>query len=209
MLFKDRVDAGKKLSSHLSRFKDDKNTLIFAIPRGGVVVGRTIADDLNLGFDIILAKKIAAPFNSEVAIAALDINGDIVLNHEYIQMFNIRPEYIEHQKIKTLKVLHEQIIRYRGSIEYDKLTEKIAIVVDDGIATGATIKACINFLSKLNPKEIYIATPVIAPSALSDLGNSCDGVYYIISEEPFYAVGQFYIDFSEVDDALLHGLIKN
>ena len=128
----------------------------------------------------------------------MDINGDVILNSEYIEYFSITEEYIEHQKKEVLKNLREQLISYRDSVEYKSLEKKVAIIVDDGIATGATTKACIRFLSKLNPKKIYVATPVIAPSTLKELEKECDGIFYIVSSEPFWAVGQFYVDFSQV-----------
>lgn len=200
MLFKDRVDAGEKLTEKLRLFKERQDVVLFAIPRGGVVVAKVIADRLKIPLDIVLAKKIGAPFNREFAIAAVDINGDVVLNNEYVEYFSMKDEYVEHQKKRVLENLKDQLIEYRGSVEYKSLENKVAIIVDDGIATGATTKACIRFLSKLNPKEIYVATPVIAPSTLKELEKECDGVFYIVSSEPFWAVGQFYVDFSQVSE---------
>lgn len=208
MYFKDRVDAGKKLAEKLKSFKERQDVTLFAVPRGGIVVAEVIADELKLSLDIVLAKKIGAPFNREFAIAAVDITGDIVLNTEYVEYFSMKEEYIEHQKKKVLKSLKEQLIKYRGKLEYESLENRIAIIVDDGIATGATTKACIGFLSKLNPKHIYIATPVIAPSTLKELEKECDGIFYLISEEPFYAVGQFYVDFSEVSEDSIKKLLS-
>ncbi|ADQ04034.1 phosphoribosyltransferase [Caldicellulosiruptor owensensis OL] len=200
MIFKDRIDAGEKLSEKLGSFKERQDTILFAVPRGGVIVAKVIADRLEIPLDIVLAKKIGAPFNKEFAIAAVDINGDVVLNNEYIEYFSMKDEYIQHQKKRVLESLKDQMIMYRGSVEYKSLKNKVAIIVDDGIATGTTTKACIRFLSKLNPKEIYVATPVIAPSTLEELQKECNGIFYIVSTEPFWAVGQFYSDFSQVSD---------
>lgn len=207
MYIKDRIDAGKQLAKKLEMFKDRKDVVLFAVPKGGIVVAKVMADDLKLPFDIVLTKRIGAPFNSEFAIAAVDINGDVVLNTENIEYFSIREDYIENQRKNALKYLKEQIVKYRGKLEYESLEGKIAIVVDDGIATGTTAKACIRFLSKLNPKHIYVATPVIAPSTLEELEKECDGIFYLISEEPFWAVGQFYIDFSEVSEDTIKKLL--
>jgi len=198
MIFKDRIDAGEKLAQKLEVFKERQDAVLFAVPKGGVVVSKVVADRLKIPFDIVIAKKIGAPFNKEFAIAAVDINGDVILNSEYIEYFSITEENIEHQKKKVLENIREQLISYRGSVEYKSLENKVAIIVDDGIATGATTKACIRFLSKLNPKKIYVATPVIAPSTLKELEKECDGIFYIVSSEPFWAVGQFYLDFSQV-----------
>jgi len=208
MIFKDRIDAGEKLAQKLEVFKERQDAVLFAVPKGGVVVSKVVADRLKIPFDIVIAKKIGAPFNKEFAIAAVDINGDVILNSKYIEYFSITEEYIEHQKKKVLENLKEQLISYRGSVEYKSLENKVAIIVDDGIATGATTKACIRFLSKLNPKKKYVATPVIAPSTLKELEKECDGIFYIVSSEPFWAVRQFYLDFSQVSEEDIKKLLS-
>jgi len=208
MIFKDRIDAGEKLAQKLEVFKERQDAVLFAVPKGGVVVSKVVADRLKIPFDIVIAKKIGAPFNKEFAIAAVDINGDVILNSKYIEYFSITEEYIEHQKKKVLENLKEQLISYRGSVEYKSLENKVAIIVDDGIATGATTKACIRFLSKLNPKKKYVATPVISPSTLKELEKECDGIFYIVSSEPFWAVRQFYLDFSQVSEEDIKKLLS-
>ncbi|WP_045170529.1 phosphoribosyltransferase [Caldicellulosiruptor morganii] len=208
MLFKNRFEAGKKLAGKLVQFKEREDVILFAVPKGGVVVAKAISDILKVPFDIVLAKKIGAPFNSEFAIAAVDITGDVVVNQDNAEYLMVSKEYIEHQKIRVLDTLRKQLVKYRGSVDYETLLNRVAIIVDDGIATGATTKACIRFLSKLNPRQIYIATPVIAPSTLKELEKDCDGVFYLISSEPFWAVGQFYVDFSDVSDEEVQKLLN-
>ncbi|WAM34323.1 phosphoribosyltransferase family protein [Caldicellulosiruptor morganii] len=208
VLFKNRFEAGKKLAGKLVQFKEREDVILFAVPKGGVVVAKAISDILKVPFDIVLAKKIGAPFNSEFAIAAVDITGDVVVNQDNAEYLMVSKEYIEHQKIRVLDTLRKQLVKYRGSVDYETLLNRVAIIVDDGIATGATTKACIRFLSKLNPRQIYIATPVIAPSTLKELEKDCDGVFYLISSEPFWAVGQFYVDFSDVSDEEVQKLLN-
>lgn len=208
MMFKNRTDAGEKLAQKLKEFIKERDAVLFAVPRGGVVVAKVIADELKIPLDVVLAKKIGAPFNREFAIAAVNISGDVILNEEYVEYFSMKKEYIEHQKKKVLEDLKNQLIAYRGSAEYESLKDKTAIIVDDGIATGTTTKACISFLSKLAPEEIYVATPVISPSTLKELEQECNGVFYVISYEPFWAVGQFYVDFSPVSDEQVRKLLN-
>jgi putative phosphoribosyl transferase len=199
-MFKDRYDAGMQLAKKLEKYRDDPNVIVFAIPRGGVIVASVVCDLLNLPIDIVVTRKIRAPFNQELAIGAVGPTGGKILNYDAINMSGASKEYIEKEAKHKMKEVRERLKKYRGSDKYDTLSGKKALLIDDGIATGYTVIAAINFLTELDPENIILGTPVIAPDTLAEIQQRLDEVVYIISKEPFFAVGQFYEIFSQVSD---------
>ncbi|ADL08385.1 phosphoribosyltransferase [Thermosediminibacter oceani] len=208
-MFKDRIDAGKRLSRILEKYKNTANAVVFAIPRGGVVVARVVCDYLNLPMDIVVARKIGAPFNEELAIGAVVPGGRVLLNEDAVAILRVSEDYIEKQRLRKIEEIRRRLEMYRGSDAYANLEGKTAIIVDDGIATGYTVKAAVEFVRGLNAGRIIVAAPVIAPDTLRELQDLVDEVVYIYSEEPFYAVGQFYSDFREVQDDEVLVMLKN
>ena len=199
-MFKDRHHAGIRLAEKLEDFNRCGNCIIFAIPRGGVVIGAVVAERLNLPLDLIITKKIRAPYNPELAIGSVDPTGNINVNQNIIAGLNISSDYLQAAAETTTAQIKEQLEQYRKSSHYPSLEQTIAIIVDDGIATGQTVIAAIGFLRSLDAKRIIVATPVIAPSTLSELNKLADEVRYVLCEEHFFAVGQFYQDFAQVND---------
>lgn len=207
-MFKGRIDAGKRLSKLLSDYREDKNAVIFAIPRGGVVVGGAVAEELSLCLDVVVTKKIGAPFNEEFAVGAVAPDGTLFIYEEAVARYGIKKTYLEKEAKSKLEEIRERLIKFRGKAFYESLEGKKTIVVDDGIATGFTVKAAVDFLKKLNADKIIVAVPVIAPDSVYEFKKICDELYYIYSEEPFYAVGQFYEDFSQVEDEEVIRILK-
>ncbi|HHW01458.1 MAG TPA: phosphoribosyltransferase [Thermoanaerobacterales bacterium] len=199
-MFKDRKDAALRLAGLLEKYKEDSDAMVFAIPRGGVVIGRVIADCLKVPLDIIVARKIRAPFNEELAIGAVDPAGNPIVNDEAVRMLRIGEEYLEKEIRKKTEEVRARLKKYRGNNRYPSLSGKKAILVDDGIATGYTVKAAIAFLKGLEAEKIILAAPVIAPDTLAEIKLQADEVFYMLSKEPFYAVGQFYNEFPQVAD---------
>lgn len=199
-MFKDRKDAARRLAGLLEKYKEDSDAMVFAIPRGGVVIGRVIADCLKVPLDIIVARKIGAPFNEELAIGAVDPAGNPIVDDRAIMMLHIDDEYLARAIRKKKDEIKIRLEKYRGNAEYRSLSGKKAILVDDGIATGYTVKAAIVFLKDLKAEKIILAAPVIAPDTLAELKLQADEVFYLLSKEPFYAVGQFYNEFPQVAD---------
>lgn len=208
MLFKDREDAGEKLAQALFKYKGDKSAVIFAVPRGGVVVGGAICEYLNVFFDIVVARKIGAPFNEELAIGAVAPDGNVIINEEAVRVLKVSESYLMAQKQIKINEIKERLKKYRGSDVYESLEGRTAIIVDDGIATGYTVKAAVDFIRGLNADRVVVASPVIAPDTLVELENLVDEVVYIYSQEPFYAVGQFYKFFPQVSDEEVISIIK-
>lgn len=200
-MFKDRYDAGIQLASKLGKYKENPDVIVFAIPRGGVIVAEVICDKLSLPMDIVVTRKIGAPFNEELAIGAVGPTSGKTLNHQAIKMLGVSKEYIEKETLRKTEEVRTRLNKYRGSDKYNSLSGKKVLLVDDGIATGFTVIAAIKFLRELNPEKLILVTPVVAPDTLTEIKQQVDEVVYIISREPFHAVGQFYGRFPQISDS--------
>jgi putative phosphoribosyl transferase len=210
MVFRDRIDAAEKLAEKLQWLKqehkeegiENNSIIILAIPRGGVVIGDIISRILNAKLDVIVSRKIGAPYNPELALGAIMPDGSFFPNENIIRMLKVSEDYINAEIDAQMKEIDRRLISFRGSKEYDNnLRYKTVILVDDGIATGATVLAASQWLTKnKNCKKLIIAVPV-APKDITDKVNKvADTVVVLYSPLSFEAVGQFYHDFSQVSD---------
>lgn len=193
-ILKDRTEAGFLLSEKLKKYQDS-NTVVLAIPRGGVPVGQEIAKRLHLPLDIVLSKKIGHPSNKEFAIGAVSLESTIVDEHP-----NIPQEYIEKETDRLRKLLLEKYKLYRGNREPIAIEGKNVIIVDDGIATGNTLLASIAMLRKKNPAKIIVAVPVLPYDTVQKFEQSTDELIYLIASKSFRGVGAFYENFYQVQD---------
>ena len=216
-IFIDRRDAAEQLAKKLEWWKaettkestePDKlstNIVVLAIPRGGVVIGDVIASNLGSRLDIVVSRKIGAPSNPELAIGAVMPDGSVYTNENIVNHLSVPQEYIDSQAKAEVREIERRLYRFRGNIEYEEsLRGKTVVLVDDGIATGATILAAAKWLRSKNLcKKLVIAAPVAPPSdsTLESLKNLADEVVILYSPEPFYAVGQFYKKFPQVSDS--------
>ena len=214
MLFKDRTDAAKQLAERLYWLKNEiqenkSSVVIVAVPRGGVVIGNIIASQLGAKLDLVVSRKIGAPFNPELAIGAVMPDGSYFLN-DVAEMMNVSQDYIESQIEKEVKEIDRRLIEFRGNREYyNKLEDKIVVLVDDGIATGATILASAKWIKdKHNCKQLIIAVPLAPREILEDLNRAADKVIVLYTPEPFGAVGRFYHDFNQVSDDEVKEMMK-
>ncbi len=205
--FKNRKEAGKKLAKKLLEYRR-KTTIVFAIPRGGVVTAYEIAKKLDAPLDIIIPRKIGAPGNQELAIGAVTEDGTTILNTRLVTMLGISDAYIESEKTKQIEEIKRRVKTYRGEQLPKDFGGKIVILVDDGIATGATVRAAIHSLLKGNPSFIIVAIPVGPPDTLKELKQEVDKLICLVSYEPFFSIGQFYVDFSQVPDKDVITLLK-
>ena len=196
-MFKDRIDAGLQLANKLISYKDKENVVVLAIPRGGLPLGAIVAKSLNARLDVALSKKIGHPFNKEFAIGALNLN-NIILDDN----IEISIAYIEKEKKRLREKLRKRQAQYFKNRSPIALKDKIVIIIDDGIATGNTIRVTAQLVYDQKPQKIIIAIPVAPKSTVQKLNAAPYISEVVCLETPFnfQAVGQFYMDFNQVSD---------
>ncbi len=199
-MFFDRQEAGRKLASKIEETVNKKKAIILGIPRGGVMVASEIVSALNLPLGILVAKKLAAPQDSELAIGAISSSPEsLFLNQELVNSLNISKDYLAQEiKLKTTEVKR----RWRVYLPEEKLSlvGKEAIIVDDGVATGATMAAAARQARLLGARKVIVATPVVSREALKLLQKEADQVIYEEAPLAFWSVSQFYHHFPQVND---------
>jgi len=203
-MIKDRIEAGKLLGKRISTL-DIKEPIVLAIPRGGMIVGHEVAKVLNCKLDVVISKKITPPENPEYAIGAITYDGTIY-EGEYWNKFTNYPNFDEELDRKKIEV-KRRLEEYRGTADYN-LKEKTIILVDDGIATGSTVFAILNWLNKQNVEKILLAIPVIPVSTHADIERKVSQIIALEIPFEFSAVGQFYKEFDQVSDQEVKKIIK-
>ncbi len=199
-MFDNRKQAGQVLAEKLKEYQGGKGVVILGIPRGGVIVAKTIADVLQLPLDIVIVKKIGAPHNSELAMGAVGSMGVVYWDDELCKRLKVtRAERLE-LRSKKLEELREREKAFRANKKVIDIRGKTVIMVDDGVATGATAMAAAKFVKKMGAQKIILAVSVIAKDTLLNIKRYFDDVVFLESPEEFYAVGQFYKEFNQVTD---------
>lgn len=206
-IFTNRVEAGKRLASALADFVS-KNGIVLAIPRGGVVVGFEVAHALGLSLDVIVPRKIGAPDNPELAIGAMTEDGIILLDNELVRYLGVSEAHIKKESEKQRTEIQRRLRLYRGNVACPKLKNRDVIIVDDGIATGSTMKAAIASVRKSGAKTVTVAIPVGPPSTIRELERQADRVVCLFAPEPFHAIGEFYEDFAQTEDSDVTNLLR-
>ncbi len=200
MIYTDRFDAADKISIELENYKNDSQVIIVGIPRGGVEVSFRICEKLNFPMEVTIAKKIGAPFSSELAIGAVSEKNTVILNNSLIKSLNILDDYIRKEIEKQKKEIEKRLESYRQGKYLINFENKKVIIVDDGIATGATIKAVIQLLKNSNAKKITVAVPVAPKDTIEEIRNICDEVICPLIPDFFNSVGSFYRNFNQTTD---------
>ncbi|MBI2147218.1 phosphoribosyltransferase [Candidatus Woesearchaeota archaeon] len=198
-MFRNRTHAGQLLAKQLTKYKTKKGVLVLAIPRGGVAVAREIADELHAPLDVVIVRKIGAPGNEELAIGAAS-HDDVVLNKDVISYLGVSPSLLQQKIQEKQKEVKERYHLFRGKKKPYDVKNKIIVLVDDGVATGATISAAIIVLKNQKPKKIVVAIPVAPPDTVQRLQKEADEVICLETPLAFMAIGQFYGDFTQVED---------
>jgi predicted phosphoribosyltransferase len=208
--FRDRTEAGRLLAERLGAYAGCPDVLVLGLPRGGVPVAREVARALGAPLDVFLVRKLGVPGHEELAMGALASGGVCVLNDEAVRELRIPRRIIEAVASRELRELRRRERAYRGGRPAPDVRGRTVILVDDGLATGATMRAAVAALRRLGPARIVVAVPVAPPSTCRDLCDEADECVCIITPEPFQAVGLWYEDFSQTTDdevrTLLGGL---
>ena len=192
-VFEDRTDAGKRLGELLKGYLKDKDLLVLAIPSGGVPVAKEIAKTLGAPLELLIVRKIQLPWNTEAGFGAMNLDGDVVLNEQLIRSAGLTEEDIERQIQKTWQTLLERNALFRGNRPFPDISGKTVIVVDDGLASGYTLRAAIEYLKKRNPKRIIVAVPTCSKDAAEEIAKLVDEVYCLNLRDIYpYAVADAY-----------------
>lgn len=199
-VFKNRTEAGQKLSKKLEKFKDE-NIIVFAIPNGGVPVAYEIAKALNAPLDLLIVRKILYPWTTEAGFGAIDPDGAVILEKDLIKKTFLSDEDVENQIEKARKQLKLKINKLRKKERYSKLNKKIAIIVDDGLATGFSMLLAVKFLKKRYPKKIIVAIPTASYEAYKKVEEEVDKIICLDIKKEFpFAVADAYSDWYDVSD---------
>ncbi len=205
--FSDRVEAGRRLASALT-YLAGKDAIVLAIPRGGVVVGYEIAKALDLPLDVIIPRKIGAPDNPELAIGAMTEDGTIILDKNLVAYLGVPESYIKEESERQKQEIERRLKMYRQDEPYPNLKGRDVIIVDDGIATGSTMKAALASVKSRGAKTVTVAVPVGPPSTIKELKRLADRVVCRYTPEYFQAIGQFYRDFDQTSDEEVIELLR-
>ena len=201
IVFSSRVEAGRMLAAALSSYKG-KDVVVLGIPRGGLPVAREVADALQAPLDIVVVRKLGAPGQPELGIGAV-VDGDhprAIFNQEVIESLGVEDDYINREIERQLKEIKRREIAYRGGEPPVALAGKTVIVVDDGIATGSSVRAALRGVRRAKPRQVILAVPVAPAETLEALRHDADKIVCLETPQDFYAVGQFYRDFHQVSD---------
>lgn len=208
-IFKDRRDAGRKLAEKLSAYTNRSDVIVLALPRGGVPVAYEVALALNAPLDIFIVRKLGVPGHEELAMGAIATGGIRVINQDIVRTFNIPHGLIEAVVKRELKELERRERLYRGDQPPRQILNHTAILVDDGLATGASMHGAIMGLRAKDPARIVVAVPTAALETCQAFKDMVDEIICTTTPEPFYGVGRWYEDFSQTTDEEVRALLED
>lgn len=207
MIFRDRREAGRQLVAALMAYRD-RRPYVLAIPRGGVVVGYEVAVALGAPLDVIIPRKLRAPYNPELAVGAVAYDGSIYIDSPLVSNLKITDDYLQDEIALQLEEIRRRMRLYRGERAAPTLDGKAALVVDDGIATGSTMVAALRATRAMGPERLVAAIPVAPTDGMEMLRHEADEIICLHTPAMFYAVGQFYEDFSQTADEEVIALLR-
>jgi predicted phosphoribosyltransferase len=209
MIFRDRIEAGQLLGMRLKPYANanPQGIIVLALPRGGVPIGLEVARALNAPLDVFLVRKLGAPGQEELAIGAISSGGVRLLNQETIRTLGISQDQVETITRREAQELERRELLYRGKQDAPEIRGKTAILVDDGLATGLTMRSAIEALRQKEPNEILVAVPVASAAACREVEKEADTVLCLHTPPGFFALGQWYQDFSQVGDAAVREML--
>jgi putative phosphoribosyl transferase len=207
-MFNDRREAGKKLAAKLSGYADRNDVVVLALPRGGVPVAFEVACSLRAPLDLLLVRKLGVPQHKELAMGAIASGGVRVMNDEILNALSISKEAIEGVARAEAAELERRERAYRGDRSRVDIAGQTVIVIDDGIATGATMRAAVSALKQLRPAWVVVAVPTAAADSCAELQHTADEVICLANPEPYIAVGRWYRSFPQTSDAEVKDLLE-
>jgi putative phosphoribosyl transferase len=205
--FRDRVEAGELLAAKLSQYRDRDDVVVLALPRGGVPVASEVARMLGVPFDVYVVRKLGVPGHEELAMGAIATGGVRQVNREVVEALGIPGNVIDAVAERELLELARREREYRGNRAPVSLTNKTVILVDDGLATGSTMRAAVMAARQQQPARVIVAAPVGAASTCADLATEADDVVCVRTPDPFVAVGLWYRDFTPTTDSEVRALL--
>jgi putative phosphoribosyl transferase len=209
MRFRDRREAGQLLAERLEFLRGRQDLWVLGIPRGGVVVAAEIAQALEATLDVFIARKLGAPHNPELAVGAVASSGEVVFDQQLVAALGVPKSYLEAETKRQRAEIRRRMAAYRGDRPAPDLRGKSVVLADDGVATGATMRAAIQALQAAEPKELSVALPVGPPETIQELADMVDRMICLHTPAYFWAVGGFYLDFSQTSDAEVIELLQS
>jgi putative phosphoribosyl transferase len=207
-LFADRRDAGRKLARELSHYAGRKDVLVLGLPRGGIPVAFEVAKVLQASLDVFLVRKLGVPGHGELAMGAISLGDIEVWNPEVVRMMGVPEHTIELVAQRERKELERRERAYRGDRSQPEVEGRIVILVDDGLATGASMRAAVAALRRRRPERVVVAVPTAAPETCAEFENLVDEVVCATTPHPFYGVGAWYADFAQTTDEEVRRLLE-
>lgn len=208
MIFRDRTDAGQKLAARLAKYAHRSDVLVLALPRGGVPVAYEVAEQLGAPLDVFLVRKLGVPGYEELAMGAIASGGVRVVNDDVVRQLAIPGEVIDAVAAEERRELERRERAYRNDRPPPDVKGRTVILIDDGLATGSTMRAAAAALRKLGPARIVVAVPVSAPESCDEIREEVDEVVCAVTPEPFRGVGLWYKDFSQTTDEEVRELLE-
>jgi len=206
-MFRDREDAAHQLAQRL-KGRELHDPIVMAIPRGGVVTGAVLARELGADLDIVLSRKLRAPFQPELAIGAVSEDGQVYLNRGVQESLGLSPDDLDEERRDQLREITRRKKLFRDVRPKAPLAGRSVIVTDDGIATGATMIAALQVVKAEGARDIIVAVPVASPDRFAEVRRWCDEVVCLLAPKRFWAIGQFYGDFTQVEDEQVVTLLR-
>ena len=209
MLFRDRADAGRQLLTRLGAYRGRPDVLVLGLPRGGIPVAYEVARGLGSPLDVFVVRKLGVPGQEELAMGAIATGGVRVVNRDVVDALHIPPDVLDRAAAQELRELERRQRSYRGDRPEPQVEGRTVILVDDGLATGSTMRAAVQALRQQRPARIVVAVPVAAFATCEELRREVEDVVCFATPEPFMAVGRFYDDFSQTTDEEVHDLLAS
>jgi putative phosphoribosyl transferase len=207
--FRDRTEAGRRLAAELTGYANDPDVRVFALPRGGVPVAYEVARALGAPLDVFIVRKLGLPWHAELAMGAIASGGITVLDRALVRRFGVSEAQLERVVEAERQELERRERRYRGDRPLADIAGRTVILVDDGLATGASMRAAVEAVKQEGPRRVVVAVPIAAPETCEAFRGEVDDTVCAVTPEPFHAVGLWYEDFSQTTDEEVHALLED